>query len=780
MTQFDSSILAPRAVAARVGAFTLLGLGAGLVLFAIEAIDRLVVLRQNVDGTVEALQFVLLMGATVFGGGVLGLALGLVSAPLEVVRQITAKLLARVPRLPSGLLLDALSLVAAAIAVAAALKFVSGQFPDGLENSVYRLVLRYNDRISPIPLVVDHWKALYTGVIFMFALAIMWAQVWIFGPKRRWSALLATGVVVVAALALAWCYQFDSRAYFARYEWTIHYPLITGYAVMTTLAVGFALRVATSMRWGIAWDRRATVASLVLAAIGLGCYGYAFFAMDANQNVKALFWNRSVIARRVFEASRKLVDRDRDGYSPAFGGGDLDDRNPAVHPLAPEIAGNGVDDNCIAGDLAVEDASARPRVPTPGEFVDVAVAAPPPFEPDKVPDGAVDVASPEAAAPAGAGATSRPNIVIITIDCLRQDHTTMAGYHRDTTPNIDRYGKQGLVFLNAIPHGTNTGHSFAAMLRSSYMEGIFDRSIPTLTQALEREGYHSAFVNARRLDDWLTPRRWHRYRPTMIGDFNVLHLDGAEREWTADQLTDTTIGYLDRQPKDRPQFLWVHYMDVHWPREGHPEYGYGSSDVDVYDAEVRYADAAVGRLLDHMKATGVLDRSVVFISADHGEAFLEHGTRDHSNKPYADNSHVPLVVLAPGVAPARVDTIVGMIDIAPTALAQAGLPIPNVYRGIDLVGAVRSGGVPQRVIVSETPRNGIETSFFAWAYIDWPYKLIYDIRGNTTELYDLVADPTEQRNLVERDRDRAAAMRAALGRWLDLETVGPSMDRAAR
>lgn len=779
MNQFDSSILTPRAVAARVGAFTLLGLSAGLVLFAIEAIDRVVVLGHSLAGAAEGVQLVLLMGATVFGGGVLGLALGLVAAPLEVVRQVASRLLARVPRLSGGLLLEVVSLVAAAIAVAAALKFVSGQFPDGLELSVHRLVLRYNDRISPIPLVVEYWKALYTTVIFLFALAIMWAQVWIFGPKGRWSGPLASVVVLASAVALAWCYQFDSRAYFARYEWTIHYPLVTGYTVMTTLAVGFALRVATSMRWGVAWPRQATVASLVLAAVGLGCYGYAFFAMDANQNVKALFWNRSVIARRVFEVSRRVVDRDRDGYSPAFGGGDLDDRNPAVHPFAPEIAGNGVDDNCIAGDLGVEAAAARPRVPAPGEFVAVADAAPPPFEPNAVPAGAVDVASPAAAAPAGAAA-SRPNVVIITIDCLRQDHTTMAGYRRDTTPNLDRYGKQGLVFLNAIPHGTNTGHSFAAMLRSSYMEAIFDRSVPTLTQLLEREGYHSAFVNARRLDDWLTPRRWHRYRPTMIGDFNVLHLDGEAREWTADQLTDSTIAYLDRQPKESPQFLWVHYMDVHWPREGRPEFGYGSSDVDVYDAEVKYTDAEVGRLLDHMKATGVLDRSIVFISADHGEAFLEHGTRDHSNKPYADNSHVPFVVLAPGIEPKRIETAVGLIDLAPTALAHAGLPVPDVYRGVDLVGAVRSGAVPHRPIVSETPRNGIETSFFAWAYIDWPYKLIYDIRGNTTELYDLAADPMEQQNLVERDRDRAAAMRAALGRWLDLEMVGPSTDRAAR
>ena len=380
---------------------------------------------------------------------------------------------------------------------------------------------------------------------------------------------------------------------------------------------------------------------------------------------------------------------------------------------------------------------------------------------------------------AAEAAAGRPNVVIISIDCLRADHTSMAGYHRDVTPNIARYAANGLVLDYAIPTGTNTGHSFSSMLRSSYMEGIFDRNVPTMTQLLKGAGYHTSFINARRLDDWLTPKRWHRYRPTMIGDFDVLHLDG-EREWNADQLTDRTIDYMDRLPAGRPEFMWVHYMDVHMPREGHPEYGFGTRDVDVYDAEVKYTDAAVGRLLDHMKARGWLESSIVFITSDHGEGFLEHGTRDHSNKPYADNSHVPLVVLAPG-APARsVPEPTGHIDIAPTALAFAGLPLPDVYRGVDLLAAARGGTVPNRPMVSETPRNGIETIFYAWAYVEWPHKYVYDVRGNIHELYDLSQDPMEQKNLIERRPEIAARMRAAFGRWLDLETVAPPAARASR
>lgn len=779
MIRPKDSILSLRASLARVGAFSLLGLAAGLVLFLVETADRLVALRGSLFGPGEAVRLAILLGATVFASGVLGLLLGLVATALEVVRQALAALLERAVRGLSPGAVDAASLVAAALVTALVLKSVSGMFPTGLELSIERLVLRFDDRLAPIPFVVEHWRALYALVIFGFALAILWAQVWIFRPRGRWSRLAAALVAAGAFAALALCYQFDSRAFFARYERTIHYPLLTGYAVMTVLAVGFALRALVPMEWGRVWSSRATAATLALAAFGLGCYAYAFFAMDANQNVKALLWNRSVVARRAYQIPRWLVDRDGDGFSPIFGGGDADDRDAEVHPLAPEVAGNGVDDNGIGGDLGYEEASARPRVPRPGEFVP-ASEVPIAFEPKARPSYAVDVASPEAAGPAApATSPSRPNVILITIDCLRTDHTSLFGYHRETTPNIARYAANGLAFSYAVPHGTNTGHSFVSMLRSTYMEGIFDRNMPTLTQLLAAEGYHTSFVNARRLDDWLTPRRWHRYRPTMIGDFDVLHLDG-EREWTADELTDRAIDYFERLPEGRPEFSWIHYMDVHMPREGHPEYGFGDRDVDVYDAEVRYTDAAVGRLLDYLSARGVLERSIVFITADHGEGFLEHGTRDHSNKPYADNSRVPLVVLAPGLEPRRVDEVVGLVDVAPTALAYAGLPVPDVYRGIDLVAAARAGGLPRRPIVSETPRNGIETSFFAWAYIDWPYKYVYDVRGVTHELYDLAADPDEQRNLVEVERDRAARLRAALGRWLDLETVAPPPARAAR
>jgi arylsulfatase A-like enzyme len=773
------SILSLRSAGARLAAFGLFGLVAGFVLFAIETIDRLTVLRAGIAGPSEAVQLAALTGVTILGGGIFGLLLGLAATPLEIVRQLVSLGVRRLRPNAAAAVVDGVSLLLSALAVAVLLKFVSGLYPRGLQHSIHRLVLKFDDRLTPIPFVVAHWEGLYSLSIFLTALAIMWAQVWIFRPGGRWSRPVAAGVAIGGLVVLGLCYQFDSRAFYARYEWTIHYPLVTGYTLLTILLAGFFARAISTMRWARAWCTTPVALALALGALGLGCTIYAYAAMDANQNVKALFWNRSVVARRPYEIAKRLVDRDGDGYSPIFGGGDLDDRDARVHPFAPEIPGNTIDENVIGGDLPPEAAEVGPRRAAPGEFLTVS-SAPAPWDPKYTPPEAIDVASPlaterVATSPAG----RRPNIIIISIDCLRSDHMSLYGYGRPTTLNIGRYAATGLTFEYAVPHGTNTGHSFSAMLRSSVMDAMFDRNVPTLTQLARRAGYRTAFINARRLNDWLTPKRWHRYRPTMIDDFQVLHLEG-EREWTAAELTDQSLAYFDRLAEGQPHFTWLHYMDVHMPREGHPEYGYGDRDVDVYDAEVTYTDAQVGRLLDRMRDTGMLERSIVFITADHGEGFLEHGTRDHSNKPYADNSHVPLVVLAPGLEPARIATPVALMDVAPTALTFAGLPVPEVYRGIDLIAGARLPSFPSRVIVSETPRNGLETSFFAWAYIDWPYKYVYDVKGYTSELYNLAQDPDEQINLVEQDSMRALRMRDALGRWLDLETAVPSDARAAR
>lgn len=769
--QDDASLLlTSRDALARLRATTIFGLLAGAALFLIEWIERLIALGPSLHGAGEVLRFVVLLAPTVLFAGLFGLALGCAQVALESLRRAIAMGLARATPKLSGGALEIASLGIAAVVAGLGFKLFAGRVLYKAEAMVKDTI----EALAPVaPFIAARWKPFYVASLIALFLAAMGAHLATFRPWKGASRrLVAAGAIAFAAVVVL-AYLYDAGPSFGHNEIGLHHPLVAAYTLAATLGAGLATRAGSTMEWvNGAGSRRSRRFLAAATLIGAGSFAFALAGMDQNQNVKALLWNRSVIARRCYEIARALADRDRDGYASILGGGDCDDRNPRVSPSAAEIPGNGVDDNCIGGDLPKD--APRPRVPAPGELIAAPGPAPQWTPGHAPPPGAVDVGSAGAAgeSPAGDAAdrARRPHIFLLSIDALRGDHTTMGGYARATTPNLARYAQKGLTFTRAIAQGTNTGHSFVSLLRSSYADAMFDRNVPTLTRLLKDAGYRTASVNARRLDDWIRQRRWHMYRPTMIEDFDVLHLDGA-KAWTAAELTDQMIRYVDGFPAGRPEFVWVHYNDVHNPRVDRPEHGFGKGDVDVYDNVVAYTDAHVGRFLDHLQNKGILDHSVVFIMADHGEGFLEHGTIDHGNKPYQDNAHVPLVVLAPGVAGAVIADPVALVDVTPTALARAGLPIPDVYRGIDLVAAARGGGFPRRAIVSETPRNVPSSPFYAWAWIDWPYKYLHDPKATTSELYDLASDPGEVHNLAARDPRRAAAMRAALGRWLDLETA---------
>lgn len=749
----------------------LAGVAAGTFLFVTETIERAVTLRASLGGAGNTLRLALLFLPVVAVMTCLGFAVGALGVALEIARRLAARLFARV-KLPERVRLAA-SFALAVLGCAVVFKLFSGRV-------LYRMELVIKDVIEAaaavVPALAGKYKILYISLIVAAFGAILGAHLVSFaeGPKTAKGRAMGYGVASLTGLVVLVLYRYDGGESFGHNELAMHHPLLAGYALIAILGASVALGALTEQ--GYLEDPRRDI-KLTYVLLGLflasgAALGWASRGIASSRSVKALLMNRSIVARRVYEIARALSDRDGDGYSSAFGGFDPDDSNPRVSPAAPEIPGNGVDDNGIGGDLPRELAA---RAPSPGEFGPVPSPEPPWSPRYTRPEGVRDVADPRAGerkdpSPEGAAAGARPHVFLFSIDALRADHTTMGGYRRDTTPSLAKYAKTGVYFERCFAQGTNTGHSFVSLLRSSYMEAIFDRNVPLLTTLLGRAGYHTASVNARRLEGWLRRKRWHMYRGAMIEGFDVLHLDGADM-WNAEELSDKIIAYLDKLPPDQPEFLWVHWNDVHNPRVSRPEYGFGDDMIGGYDNAVAYTDQHVGRVLDRLRDKGMLAKSVVFIMADHGEGFLEHGTIDHGNRPYQDNIHVPLVVLAPGASPAVVREPVALIDVAPTALAAAGLPIPSVYRGIDLIGALKGGGVPHRVIVAETPRNVPGSPFYGYAYIDWPYKALYDIKATSHELFDLEHDPSELTNVVDLDQTRARSMFDALGRWLDVEST---------
>src|SRR5207253_145373 len=141
----------------------------------------------------------------------------------------------------------------------------------------------------------------------------------------------------------------------------------------------------------------------------------------------------------------------------------------------------------------------------------------------------------------------------------------------------------------------------------------------------------------------------------------------------AQKRIDQIIRYYE-EVKPRHSFVWVHFFEPHEPYVAHPEFPFGSGDLDRYDSEIAYTDAAIGRLLEYVDAH--VPSTVVVLAADHGEEFDEHGGRYHGSSLFEEQVHVPLLIRVPGVPAREIAEPVELIDIAPTVLNLLDIPVP--------------------------------------------------------------------------------------------------------
>src|SRR6185369_11796613 len=203
-----------------------------------------------------------------------------------------------------------------------------------------------------------------------------------------------------------------------------------------------------------------------------------------------------------------------------------------------------------------------------------------------------------------------------------------------------------------------------------------------------------------------------------------------------------------------------HFFEPHEPYERHEAFSFGGGDVDRYDSEIAYTDAAVGKLIAAVRKRR--PNTVIIVAADHGEEFDEHGGRYHGSTLYDEQLRIPLIISIPGIASHVVDGPVELLDIAPTLLNLLDIPVPVRMRGTDLgpwlgVPAAPSARLPPAFAEVEDKRMVV-------AGTD---KLLCDLHWGSCAYYDLAVDPREQRNLAEARPDRAAELRATLDQWLD-------------
>lgn len=420
--------------------------------------------------------------------------------------------------------------------------------------------------------------------------------------------------------------------------------------------------------------------------------------------------------------------------------------------------------------------------------------------------------------PAGPGA---PSIVLFTLDTLRADHLGSYGHPVVETPHLDALAADGVLFETAIAQAPTTTPSHASLMTSRYpahhraLNGVAMRpDIPTLAEILRAGGYRTAaFVSSTtvRSTDSGLHRGFERYDDSLVW-WSTLYGRDEFQQLALFQTIDVLVGtdvpgevttrralrWLRGRP-ERPFFVWIHYFDPHQQFDDlyrYPNPYAGRFDPSLplrelreeYGGRVHYADEQVGRILAELREQGVYDEALIVATSDHGEAFGErHGDVTelaHSFHLYDTTQRVPLIVKLPGSTGAgrRVAQQVQLVDLAPTLLAWVGLPAPDSFAGASLAELLRGAdaALPQTAYFQKVNHHvsGIARDWKARDNLlglrTPELKYICNQLGEEEQLYDLIADPAETRNLAALHREQTEPLRRQLFATLTPdETVAP-------
>lgn len=378
----------------------------------------------------------------------------------------------------------------------------------------------------------------------------------------------------------------------------------------------------------------------------------------------------------------------------------------------------------------------------------------------------------------------RPNVFIVLLDALRADHLDAYGYGRETSPFVSALAADGVLFERAFAPANVTRMSVPSFLGSIHASthGIRDRDDQTpavlamLPEVLRDAGYQTA---AWMPNPSLAQRYLFYYGFDAYHDDDRIpvraeeeHLPPHERWETAQAIQRSALRWLQARDRDRPVFLYLHYRDIHGPYAPPPPYDTRwtppepaqpfptgifkqrnnrylklpdhRDDVGFYvaryDGAIRYVSDQLTAFFATLRAEGLLDDALVVLMADHGEGFLEHGTLNHGDVLFDELVHVPLVVRTPAGTPRgrRVPELVGLVDVAPTVLDYVGLPVPSSYQGRSLRPLIEGTAAANPDIVFFEAPEAVAVRTSRW-------KVIVDRTTDSASLYDLVADPGEQR-----------------------------------
>ncbi len=427
------------------------------------------------------------------------------------------------------------------------------------------------------------------------------------------------------------------------------------------------------------------------------------------------------------------------------------------------------------------------------------------------------------------GSAGRPQgVILVQGDTLRFDHLDAYGYSRPTAPFLGRLAAEGALFRNALAQTAWTKASTTSVMTSLYptthgVHQIPDRipaSVTTLAESFRQAGYATLSLSSVSFTGRLT---------NLHQGFDELHESeshsargGPLSSKTSREYVDRLAEWLEARP-GVPFFVYLHVFDPHSPyeplppwdtlwadparREEHSKHqetlkkfitspflaqrgmatreellkagidpkSYIQHCKNWYDGSIRGMDAELQRLFERLRGLGVVDHTLFAFFADHGEEFHDHGRMWHGQSVYGEMIRVPLVLRGPGVGAGRVrDETVELIDVMPTLLEAARLPLPDGLQGRSLAPLLADGRGPWRArpaVAEKHPMGGSEHpgASVAYALVEAEWKLIHNLErppGKPEfELFRFFDDPLDQADVAEQHPEVVTRLRKTLEAW---------------
>jgi arylsulfatase A-like enzyme len=401
------------------------------------------------------------------------------------------------------------------------------------------------------------------------------------------------------------------------------------------------------------------------------------------------------------------------------------------------------------------------------------------------------------------------SVILIVVDTLRPDHLGCYGYSRETSPNINRFAADSVLFEKCFSHAPSTSASVSSILSGLLPHEtkvtnitMVPKQLATLPVLLGPHGYKTAAVVSNYV--LREKRGWEKGFDIYDAKMKEQELNRNICERIAEHTTDRAITLLKKLHRD-DFFLWLHYQDPHGPyappaayrklfksgqeepriirlnktssgRRGIPKYQKLGDNRDFYhyvsqyDGEIRYTDEQLKRIFDTLKDLGLYSDSLIILTADHGEGMGEHDYYfAHGDYIYNTLTHVPLIIKYPGRPSGAKTDIVQHIDLVPTILKTCDIkPNPN------LAGCNITAQIPTGREVFAKMETGMVRDKFKYSIQADGFKLIHTPMYDRYELYDMTKDFAEAHDIVNESdySQRKEDLKVRLKRVLEQDSLG--------